>query len=334
MEALTSLEQKIFNYLSQVRDPDIKLGDIIQNIISAMDNLVGEPGADGITIVAGTPVNAANAGETLTISGVAKAGETVTIGDDVYEFTADANDTVSAEGNIAVDIEASTVKSSGTLTMDTQPTSGDTITIGEKTYIFVPVGTDNADGEVSIGDDLAGAKLALVAAINGADDHNTAHPLVTAAAFGVADTCVITAIVGGTAGDGIDTAETFTAGSNIFAAAKLAGGSDCSAANAVTALVGTITLEDTQGVSAADGDGNTVVLTADVAGVIGNEIGVSTDMALGAFTAEAVALSGGIDGTVADALTILADASYIYICVLPNTVADKNWRRIALGNVF
>ena len=89
------------------------------------------------------------------------------------------------------------------------------LTIGEKVYLpFVPVGTDNADGEVSVGEDLAGAKLALVAAINGKDDHNTAHPLVTAAEFGVADACVITAIVGGTAGDDIDTIETFTAGSN------------------------------------------------------------------------------------------------------------------------
>ena len=122
----------------------------------------GEP----VNIVAGTPVNAVAGTAVLTIDGVAIHGETATIGDNVYEFAADAGQTVT-EGNIAVDITAVATASQGTLTIDTQPTAGDTMTIGTKVYTFVPAGTANADGEVSIGADLAAALIIIVEAIDG-----------------------------------------------------------------------------------------------------------------------------------------------------------------------
>lgn len=326
MNNLTATEKKLLNNLTQVRNPSVLLGDKLQAVIDAV-------GVDG------TPVNAVAASKSLAVTGVVIDGETVTInnpavsGTDVYEFLTDAAQTKTAPTNIAVNIAASAVKASGTLTMDTQPTAGDTITIGTKTYIFVPVGTANHDGEISIGADLAAAKLALVAAINGTDGVNTAVPGVSAAAFS-GNTCAITALVGGTAGNSIATTETFTAASNVFAAATLGSGADCTAANAITALVSAITASDTQGVGAADGTGDTVDLTADVAGTIGNNILISETMANAAFTGGATKLAGGVDGTVSNGTKLMVDDTYLYVSLGANTTADANWRRISVGNVY
>lgn len=320
--ALTSTELLVLNNSSRLLDKDVKLGTKLSEII-------------GFLPKTGTPVNAVAAKMALDVSGVVAHGETVTInnpakaGVDVYEFLADVAQTKSTATNIAVDITAHTTKSTGTLTMDTQPTAGDTITIGGKTYIFVPVGTDTADGEVSIGADLAGAQTALVAAINGTDDVNEPHPLVRAGNFSVANVSTITALVGGTVGDAINTTETFTAASNVFAAAHLGSGADCTAANAITALVAAVTASDTQGVGAADGTGDVVDLTADVAGVAGNAIEIAEDMAHGTFTAGATTLAGGVNGTVSDGVTLLVDASYIYICLAANTISGANWLRVS-----
>ena len=284
-----------------------------------------------------TPVNAVAATKTLTISGVVIDGETVTIGDDIYEFCADAAQSLST-GTIAVDIEATSTKSQGTLTIDTQPTAGNTMTIGTKVYTFVPVGTANADGEVSVGTDLATAKTAIVAAINGTDSVNTAHTQVTAAAFAV-NNCVLTALIGGVAGDLIATTETFTAGSNIFDAVTLGTttpGVDCVQADAVTALALAITTSDTQGVGGVDGAGDTVVLTADTKGDAGNDMLIGETMANGAFAGGAVLLSGGIDGTIGTVIGQIVhyDATYLYYLNAVNTISDNNWRRITKGSVY
>lgn len=321
---LTATERKILNGMSRVREASLHLGDKLFEAIE----LIGK---------SGTPNNAINAGETLTVSGVVVHGETITInnpavaGTDVYEFLADTAQTKTVATNKAVNISASATKASGTLTMDTQPVSGNTVTIGSKTYIFVPVGTDTADGEVSIGANLAGAQEALVAAINGTDGISDPHPLVRAGAF-AANASVITALIGGTSGNSIVTTETFTAVSNVFAAATLGSGADCAAANAITALVAAITASDTQGVGAVDGTGDTVVITADTAGVSGNAIAIGETLANGAFTGGAVALSGGVDGTPVDGPGFMMDESYLYVCVADNTVAGKNWRRVSIGS--
>ena len=326
MNALTTTERKVLNGMSRIRDVDVKLGDIIAGLIGSL----GE---------SGTPVNAVAADEIFVIDGVSIDGETLTInnpavpGTDVYEFLTDAAQTKTVPTNIAVNISASTTKASGTLTLAAQPTSGDTMTIGEKTYIFVPVGTANADGEISIGADLATANLNVVAAINGTDEINTAHPLVTAAAFN-ANNCTITALIGGTVNNTVATSETFTAGTNVFAAATLGSGADCSAANTAAALIAAINANDTQGVTASAGTGTNVVLTADVGGVTGNAILVSDTMANGAMTAAATKLSGGVDGTVAVGTKFMVDTSYLYVAPTGNTAAQANWRRISLGSAY
>jgi hypothetical protein len=322
MNNLSADQIKLLNWMSDVRDPALNLGDKLQDIITGLP-----------AVVPGTPVNAVNASMDLTLTGVVVDGEKVSIGSDIYEFLADAAQTKTYPGNIAVNIEANTVKATGTLTVDTQPTSGDKMTIGTKVYTFVPVGTDTADGEVSIGADLAGAKLAIVAAINGTDGVNDPHPLVRAAAF-VVNACAITALVGGAAGNAIATTETFTAGSNGFAAVTLETGADCSAANAIVALVAEITAHDTVGVGATDEAGDVVKLTADAAGVAGNAITLAKTLANGTFTGGATHLAGGVNGTLGTVEKPMVDASYLYLCVANNTVSGKNWRRIALGAAY
>ena len=320
MNKLNALELKVLNSISQRLNPHVTLGNKLQEIIGC----VGETG---------TPVNAVAATEILTISGVCVDGETLTIGADVYELLADAAQTKTVSTNIAIDIMAKTTKASGTLTVDTKPTAGDTLTIGSKTYIFVPVGTANAAGEISIGADAAGAQANIVAAINGTDNVNAPHPSVTAAAF-AANACAITALVGGTVGNAIATTETFTAGTNIFAAATLTTGADCTAANATTAIVAAITASDTQGVGAVKGTGSSVVLTAKTAGILGNTVAISKTMANAAFPEGVTKLSGGVDGTVATQMKFLVDATYLYVCLEGNTTAGKNWRRVALGSAY
>lgn len=349
MDLLTTKQISELNKLN-ILTKKMAFGTKIQAIITAINAAVGEKGATGDKgptgdkgatgdkgpggdmIPSGTPVNAVNAAKVLTISGVVIDGETVTIGTDIYEFVADVALTVT-EGNIAVDIGASTVKATDNLTVDTNPIAGDTMTIGTKVYTFVPLGTANADGEIDIAALLASTQVNIIAAIKG-NDHNNPHPLVTCGAAFVADALAITALVGGVTGNDIATTENFTAGSNVFSAVKLATGSDCTAANAVTALVAAVTASDTQGVGAADGVGDTVGLTADVAGVIGNAIVIGEIMANGAFAGGAVLLSGGVDGTVGAAGDVLRDTSYLYVCTAINTTAGKNWRRVSLGTVY
>jgi hypothetical protein len=290
----------------------------------------GEP----LNITAGTPVNAVAASKVLAITGVVIHGETVVVGDETYEFVADDAQSVSDPANIPVDIQADTVKAQGTLTVDTNPVSGDTFTIGEKVFTIVPAGTASGEGQVNRGGNVGTTQENIVAAINGTDGHNTPHPLVSAAAFG-GDACVITALVGGVAGNSIATTQTFTAGSNVFDAATLGtttAGVDCADTDAATALVAAITAESA--IAAAVADGANVTVSAQVKGVSGNSIAISETMDNGAWAGAATELSGGVDGTVGVARQVVMDSSWLYVCTAVNTIADANWRRITLGTVY
>ncbi len=329
MNNLTTKELKIFNNLSRVQSPSVSLGDKIQEIIGAIHG------------TSGSPVNAVAAQATLNVGGVVTHGETLGInnplkaGEDRYVFMADEAQEPVVSTDIPVDVSAYTTASTINLTVDIQPIAGDKMIIGTKEYTFTAIGANDADGKISVEVDLDGAQAAIVAAINGTDGVNTPNPVAKASAFDAGtDICAITALVGGIAGNAIATTETFTAGTNVFAADKLAGGVDCLAANAITALVSAITASDTQGVGAIDGNGNTVVLTADVAGVDGNDIVVGAVMANGTFANAATELAGGINGTVGTAGEIHMDSSYVYIAIDDNAITDANWRRIEVGSVY
>lgn len=310
---------------------ELKIGGVAISKSAAEINALNDESWDYI-LQEGTPVNAVAASGTLTISDVALDAETVTIGDDTYEFAADADQSVES-GNIAVDITSYATASEGTLTVDTQPIAGDTMTIGTTEYTFVPDSTANAEGEISIGANLTEAQANIVAAVNGTDGFNTAHSLVTIGDF-EADDAVITAIIAGTDGDTIATTETFDAGTNIFDDVNLgatAAGVDCSAANAVTALVDASS-SATEAVTLSDGDGDTVDVEADTAGVVGNAIATTETMSNAAFGAEN--LENGVDGTVGSQWETYVDADYLYVAVAENTTADDNWRRISLGSAY
>jgi len=239
-------------------------------------------------------INPVSATGVLTIGGVAIDGETVTIGTDVYEFCADAAQSLTEGSTVAVDITAHATASQGTLTMPVNPTATNTMTIGETEYTFVALADFDTAGEIPIGTNVAATQVNAVAAINGTDGVNEAHTLVTAAAFAT-NACVITAKVAGVAGDLIATTETFTAETNIFDGDTLGtteAGVDCTATLAVTALVGEINASGTMGVTAADSAGDTVTLTA-TAGAAGTALATTETMANGAFAA--ATLVGGSD---------------------------------------
>ena len=247
-----------------------------------------------ITYIEGSEaVVAEYATETLTIDGVVIDGETISIGDDTYELAADTALTV-AEGNISVNINAYTVKATNTLKVDTNPTVGDSMTISGKTYNFVTDGTASIDGDIDVETLLVDTQLNIVNAILGNDSINTPNAYVTCDTF-TADILTITSLIGGTAGNSIGTTSLFNSPTNLFSSETLLTGDDCSASNAVTALISEINLSDTQGVGASIGDGTTVVLTADTAGVAGNLITIEETLTNGSFTNDATNLSGGSD---------------------------------------
>lgn len=348
MDVLTTKQESRVNGIN-IHTKAMGFGTIINSIIAAINlgtgpqgpagdkGETGDKGATGdagpcTVITVGTPVNAISASKVLTIDGVVVAGETVTIGTDVYEFAADTAQAV-GEGNIAVDIEAASAKATDGLTVDTNPSIGDTMTIGTKVFTFVPNGTANADGEIDVETLLAGTQTNIIAAIMGTD-HNDPHPLVSCDEAFLADVLAITALDGGVAGNDIATTETFSAETNVFSAVKLANGVDCTKGDGKTALIAAITANDTQGVGAASGAGDTIDLTADVGGVIGNAIVIGETMAHGAFAGAATLLSGGVDGTPGDAQSVLIDTSYLYFAIAEQTINGKNWRRVSLGSAY
>ena len=314
---LTSVERRVLNNVSMEQNANVKLGEIISEIL---DNV--QPG---------TPVNAEDAAAILRVESISH-GETLTIGSDIYEVTA-REDAVVAEGHIAIPVYDISTPATGALTMAVQPTAGDTITIGEKTYIFVPNGTDTADGEVSIGVDLTGAQAALVAAVNGTDEFNSQNEDVKMAAF-VADVATLEAIVAGVYGNTITTTSTFTSESNLFSGLALINGANCSTTDALIAIADAVTDNDTQGV-AAEVHAIEPIVTLSALGEEANAIEVSTTMLNAGFLpADTTSLSGGVNATESDTVRLMVDEDYLYVCTAPNTIDGTNWRRIFLGDPY
>lgn len=154
----------------------------------------------------------------LRMAAAASDAETVTIGDETFEVSLlEATGDITS-GNVEVNLFDDATQSQGTLTVAVNPTADDTMTIGSTVYTFKA--TASVAGEITIGGSAAATQANIVAAINGSDGLNTAHPLVTIAAFAAND-AVITATKAGVGGDAIATTETFTSGSNVFDAATL-----------------------------------------------------------------------------------------------------------------
>lgn len=302
-----------------------KLEASVQASLDLADSAL-QPGE--VELTTATPTNAKAASGTLTLQGVVADGETVQIGEDVYEFCSDTAQSLTDGSTIAVDIEDDTTKGTINLTVADNPSLGDTFTIGTKEYTIVPAASANGEGDVPLGNDVETTQASIVAAINGYE-WNSPNDKASAGAFN-ANVSEITALAGGT--HVVATTSVFTNPGNLFSGAALAGGADCAAADAITALLAAVADSDTQGVGAAAGEGTKVVFTADVKGTAGNDIDSVAFMLNGNFGA--TKLAGGQAGTVGSQWAMFADPSFLYVAIAANTAVDANWRRITLGNAY
>jgi hypothetical protein len=280
------------------------------------------------------------------ICSVASAG-TLTIGEPVT-----ANDT------IVIDLIAYTfktgptyAKAQGTLKMATKPTDTNTVTIGDNVYTFVP--TPSVAGDVAIGSLVGDSQDNLIIAINTGDTYNSVHPLVTIGAFDGADDVVVTAKLPGTDGNAIASTETLADGADVWDATTLGtttlgglltalqigiGADEAATKLAITAaIMGTDLVNTAHGtVIAGAFAGDSMVVTAKVAGVIGDSI-PTTDTLTHSTNQFAEPTLGttvaGVNGTSGKPGDQFIDTTYLYICVERATIAG-NWRRIAIGSAF
>jgi hypothetical protein len=106
----------------------------------------------------------------------------------------------------------------------------------------------------------------------------------------------------------------------------------------VTALVAAQVSNGTEDVSFTDNSDDTMGIASDTAGVLGMLIAFDdsnlTNGSINQYSATDF-LGGtvaGVDGTPGSKGQIVWDASYIYICVLANTIADANWERAGISS--
>lgn len=141
--------------------------------------------------------------------------------------------------------------------------------------------------------------------------------------------------------DAASDGETVTIGKNIYEfdtgdgvaegniAVDISGGA--TAPTVVTALVTAMT--ENADVTAVDGTGDTVVITAKIKGTAANTIATTTTCVNASFGN--ATLSGGVDGTIADGVGFhYRDDNYLYWTVDGNGISDTNWRRISLGTSY
>ena len=119
------------------------------------------------------------------------------------------------------------ISAKGTLSIAVQPANNEQFTIGSKTYTFQTVLT-NVDGNILIGATLAATKQNVIDAINLTSMIGTQyaasmseHPQVSAATSWSGNNLIITAKIGGSAGNSIATTETMAGVGNQFDAATL-----------------------------------------------------------------------------------------------------------------
>ena len=290
---------------------------------------------------------AAAAGGVFTLTDVVEDGQTVTLRGKVYEF--DTDNTVT-EGNIKVNVAGALDKQSACVALaaaietedgallDAAASLSGADWIVTVTSLFKGTGpnaygTSDTCGNGSWGAEyLAGgldapadeAITIIVGIFNGA----TAYDITSADEEGdvISFTADAAGAQDGSAGNAIATVSNMT--NATFAAGYLAGGTDCTAPEAVTALALAITNESAI-VTGADGNGDTVNIAAKVKGVAGDSINTVDYSANGSFAAGA--LASGVDGTVGAKGDMYFDSSFIYIAVAANTIADANWKKAAIA---
>lgn len=127
---------------------------------------------------------------------------------------------------------------------------------------------------------------------------------------------------------GTDVYEFKTSGSAGAGKIKVDVSGGVTAPAAVTALVAAITGNTSSVVSAVDGAGDTVVVTAKIKGASGLAYATTETCANGAWGH--AHLEGGIDGTVGKKGYILVESGKLWIATADNTIADANWQYASL----
>lgn len=298
-----------------------------------------------LTIESVTPVNAVAGSKLLTIGTNPIEGATVSVGGVTYKFRVAIGAGVAATGTLAMNTE--------------QPHDGDTVILGNTTYTFKTALTPTA-GQVLIDDTTEHSMDNLIAAIEGGAGEGTKYATGTlsqgmvTASKATADTMLVTYESVGFLGNQYDTLGTATHAT--WGAITLTGGVDAQSANdvliggtaeisidnlvlAITAGAGIGTNYGTGTVAnplatAVKASASTMTATNKVKGVIGNATAIAETLADGSWAAGATFLSGGVDGTVGAAGEFVKDATYLYMCIATNTIADANWRRVALGSAY
>jgi hypothetical protein len=229
---------------------------------------------------------------TLSVSGPVLDQESIRLGDDHYEVDTQSPARITAP-NIRLDLSGgSTRQSQGTMHVEDQPTAGDPFTLGTKVYTFDAHNSlSQTDGHIEIGLTLAATHQNIQHAVNltgiagvGYAINMTKHPDVTIGAFDEdTNDAVLTAIVGGTAGDLIATTEDFTSANNTFDDDFLGttqAGADPTDQEFIDALLAAI-LASGNAEAVAVQNGNAVDVTAEFVGTAGNSIHTSTATADG-----------------------------------------------------
>lgn len=334
---LPSKTKKVLNDISNLRDLDVNLGDLIDEMFDLLPEAVPEGG-----------VNNATTAEALikhNLSEVIQHGQRVTVnnpnvdGVDVYEFVSTAESTPISEGGIVVNIRSLTQVAEGSVTITEQPVAGDKVSVGftggsANQYTFVPKGTDTAPREIPIGDTLAETQASLVSAINGTDQFEVPDPYVRASDFET-DISTITPLWGGAIGNDVVLQETFTSASNTVSSPT--GGVDCTFSSGISSLISVVDAEDTQGVIIENDEG-VISISATGRGAYGNEIMVgATRVGIGPGTPasnikfvdedlDSVAtLYGGSDATTTRGPKIFLGEDTIYYTANKHEANEANW---------
>lgn len=307
-----------------------------------------------ILLPEGSPTNAVAASKVLTVAATPAEGETVTIGGVTYKARLDAL--------------GAGVAATGTLTFKGElPHDGDTVILGSQTYTFKTALTEPAvANEILIVGSVSATIENLMSAVDDLEGEGgkystgtVSQGMVTCSIGGDDNSMIITYDTVGFLGNQYDVGGTLTHATWVDGITHLTGGIDPQAANdvfvdgtaenfidnLVLAIAaedddegtkfGTGTTENTS-VTAAKTTAATMTATAIVKGVAGNSIAIAETLANGGsvWAGGATFLSGGVNGTVGSKDVMYKDTSYLYIAIADNTIADANWRRIALGTVY
>lgn len=175
----------------------------------------------------------------LLVGAASKEGETVTIGDYVFEI--DTNSSVTA-GRTAVNLSGSSAAAASlVLTLSGNAVADETVTIAGVVYTWKASVTTTAN-QVKVGATAAESIDNLVAAVTAAAGSGTLYGSATVVnpymtAVRSSSTLVATALVKGTAGNAYVMGETMTNGAWAGGAVIPAGGVDPTAAQTIAALV-------------------------------------------------------------------------------------------------